>query len=171
MYREFLDGLNNYDGDDKDYDVFRQGVMLPGFYSGQVKRYLEVFGADKVKVFLYDDFALDPESIVIESLAFLGIRALPSSNGYPRHNSYQTIRGKWAHTLLRQKYLFKWLKPLVPPQLKWKLIQKFLQKEGEKPKMTLRERSLLTSIYRADVMELRHLLQNSVLWREQYPVD
>lgn len=166
----FAEGLDKYHRNEEHYNVFLQGVIKPGFYTEQVKRYLEFFGADNVKIFMFDDFARDPESVVAETLDFLGVDAVPVVENYQSHNNYQAIRGGWAHALLRKKYLFRWLKPLVPPQLKWKLIRMFLQKDAEKPILTPAERSTLTQIYKADVLQLRLLLQKPGLWSEHYPV-
>lgn len=166
----FEDGLDKFHWNEEGYSTFLQGVIKPGFYTEQVKRYLEVFGADNVKIFMFDDFARDPESIVAETLEFLGVDAAPVLENYQSHNNYQAIRGRWAHALLSKKYLFRWLKPLVPPQLKWKLIRLFLQKEADKPTLTPADRATLTQIYQADVLQLRLLLQKPGLWSEHYPL-
>lgn len=44
-----------------------------GLYYEQVKRYLETFGEENVKIFLYDDLKQDPIGITQEAYRFLGV--------------------------------------------------------------------------------------------------
>ena len=44
-----------------------------GRYYEQVKRYLDNFGSEQVKIIFYDDFQIDPAAAVRELFAFLGV--------------------------------------------------------------------------------------------------
>ena len=44
-----------------------------GFYYEQVKRYIDAFGKDNVKIFIFEDFVKDPMKICSEAFLFLGV--------------------------------------------------------------------------------------------------
>lgn len=54
---------------------FPQGLLYCDIakYARQVRRYLERFGNNRVKIILFDDFAESPEMIFRETLEFLGV--------------------------------------------------------------------------------------------------
>ena len=48
---------------------YRDAVRFPD----QIERYFAAFGADRVKVIIYDHFAADPSAAHTETLRFLGV--------------------------------------------------------------------------------------------------
>jgi len=46
-----------------------------GYYHEQVKRYLDTFGRENVKLFLFDDLAADPAGITREAYRFIGVES------------------------------------------------------------------------------------------------
>jgi hypothetical protein len=51
-------------------------------YAGQIGRYLEVFGRDRVHVILYDDFAVDTAATYQGALDFLGLQPSPRQSEF-----------------------------------------------------------------------------------------
>ena len=56
-------------------------------FTEQVTRYFEVFGRDRVKVIIYDDFAANPGEACREALEFLGVNV----NGISPNYSYESM--------------------------------------------------------------------------------
>ena len=56
------------------------------FYSEQVKRYMDFFGSAQVKVIIFEQFVVDPETTVKEVVKFLGINNFPDNLQYEIHN-------------------------------------------------------------------------------------
>ena len=63
-----------------------------GKYTTHVRRYLEVFGSDRVKCILFDDLKNDAEKTYRETLAFLGIEPLAGSPDFKVFNDQQGWR-------------------------------------------------------------------------------
>jgi len=64
-----------------------------GKYAENVRRYLEVFGPDRVRCILIDDLKSDPRKTYLETLSFLGLEpaALPE---FKAHNERQEWRNR-----------------------------------------------------------------------------
>lgn len=70
-------------------------------YAEQVQRYFEAFGRDRVRVALYDDFAVDPSAVCREMLGFLELDpcrmqtefAIINGARQARHPALQAILG------------------------------------------------------------------------------
>lgn len=69
-------------------------------YSEQVKRYLDVFGTENVKVLLYEDFARDTPGAVKQVLQFLGLDT-PMTGHYEVINSNKQVRSFILHRLIK----------------------------------------------------------------------
>ena len=68
-------------------------------YAIQVSRYLNTFPPEQVKVFLYDDFKRDSESIYFEAVNFLGLSATYRPD-FSVVNAHKIPRFKWlSHAL------------------------------------------------------------------------
>jgi hypothetical protein len=67
-------------------------------YAEQLQRYLEVFGADKVKVILFDDFASKTKEVYADLLRFIGVSdaILPDLKVY---NARKTVRSERLRNL------------------------------------------------------------------------
>ncbi len=53
--------------------LFYEQYIDVGMYAQQIQRYLDKFGSDKVLIFLYDDLAHDPQSILRSVFEHLGV--------------------------------------------------------------------------------------------------
>jgi len=129
-----------------------------GYYYRQVKRYLDLFGADQVKVCLFEDLINRPGELVQELYRFLDVddRFRPdvtvayNPGGLPGSERLQRFYtgGHWLKRLL---------KPLVPARL-WQplrhwLVRKNLRQEPLAPSVRRR----LLAQFEADIQKLETL--------------
>jgi len=160
------DGLANHLRDDPEYRLFRQVVLEPGYYAAPVARFIDAFGREAVKTIIAEEFFANPRAIVEDTLAFLGISGATVSSTVQQYNDFLAPRGPLAMGLLRQKRHLRFLRPLVPAQLKWRIVRSVFNKPATKPALTPEERALLNQVYAEDVRATRALLGRPELWSD-----
>lgn len=94
-----------------------------GLYSSQVKRYLDVFGEERVKVLLYDDLCANPRQVLRDVFAFLGIKEDAAINTSVRYNVAGVPKSRRLYTLLdnfitQPTALEQYIKSLLPLRLR-----------------------------------------------------
>ena len=132
-------------------------------YYQQVKRYIDLFGRDRVNVIIFEEFLQDPTKSFSEIFNFLEV----DQNFKPtikRVNSGGVMRFKQIEQLLQKDFpVIKNIFPLV-----WRdKIRIFLRdlnvKTGEKPVLSAKMRHQLTAVFDEDVKSLESLLGRE-LW-------
>lgn len=161
----FSEGVAGLARDHPDVEVFRQLVIEPGFYGTQLARYFSLFGPEQVKVVISEEFFAAPGKTVVEILSFLGLDGVPVSDGLERQNHYLAPRGPLMMLLLRRKKHLRFLRPVIPAQLKWRIVRAVFNKPGEKPLLPPEARSQLQALYAEDTAALRRLLKRPGLWQ------
>lgn len=84
-----------------------------GRYSEQVKRYLEVFPRDQIKIILFDDFIAHLPGVFRDTLVFLGVDP-DFSPVFERVNDSRWVRYLWLRRWLEQPLHRGRLRGLVP---------------------------------------------------------
>lgn len=93
----------------------RQGLDLPrgisapllvqyeqmGRFGTQVERLLSIFPRERVKLILYDDFAVSPQRVYDEVIDFLDLPH-DGRTDFPRVNENRTVRLPWLRTFYRK---------------------------------------------------------------------
>jgi len=136
----------------------------PSLYSEQVKRYLETFGPNKVKILIFEEFIKNPKKIVKEVLDFLGLEGDPTDAIETTHNVYGVPRGKMGKFLLGSLTVKKLSLKLVPQSLRWKMRDKIALKKEEKPKLQDEDRLILESFFQDNVLKLKEMLGRDLPW-------
>lgn len=147
-------------------DLFYQQFVELGLYYQQVKRYLDAFGKDQVKIFIHDDLTDKLEIMILAVFDFLGIDKthIPSLEG--RYNTYSIPRNSFFRKLYSQKGLRTFAKKLVPSEKVEAIKSIFLtrDKKADKNKASVDE---LKRIFTPDIKELEKLLnRNLCSWYE-----
>ena len=177
MYRKysgikssFYDELmRDYQCEEKLYGASQLYVEF-GMYYQQVKRYLDIFGRDQVKVLIFEEFVQHPIQSLNEILAFLGINYTVSAVK-EQYNPYSLPRGPLSRSVFA---FFRWLRArnikfykllvLLPDTMVESLPEKMLFKRAEKPKIEPKAVKFLQEIYHDDVLKLESLLGRSLPW-------
>ena len=139
-------------------------VIDCGFYYQQVKRYIDLFGKDNVRVYVYEEFFKEPRKYVKEILEFLGVNEEPPDTVGEVHNALVEPRGKIAEKIMQNDSIKKVGKIFIPRTADRKLKGVF-GKKTSKPPMQKEARILLEKIYCDDVEKLEKLLGRSFPWK------
>ena len=131
----------------------------PGFYHDQVKAYLDAFGRERVLVVLYDDFREQPLQIIQQVCRFVGVDASfepnmserPNVSGMPKHP-------RWHRFITGRHSLKALLKPLLPADLRRRMVQNLKRRNLRKQMMDPALRQALTARYRDDILRLQALI-------------
>ena len=176
----FYDALN----DDYDKEI-KKGVSMShlyvgyGLYSEQVKRYIETFGNDKVKIVIFEEFILNTKDMLRSILVFLGIdesAELPDNIG-KAFNTYSAPRFRHYPRILNLVARFR--NKVIDEKenrtdfgkirsgsdlRKRAILRKLLSKRATKPKVPEEARLFLEAIYLDDVSRLQDILGRPLPW-------
>ena len=135
-----------------------------GLYTNNVKRFQDIFGTEKVKILIFEEFIKEQKKTVKEVLEFLGVDSDPPETIEKMYNVYGAPRGKLSQYILASDSLVKFSRHIIPQSLRWELRKKLLLKKEKKPELSNEDRTLLEDFYRKDVHALQKLLQRNLPW-------
>lgn len=173
-FRGGVETLPFYDALVKDYALQRKGFGISnlyielGFYSEQVKKYLEIFGKENVKILIFEEFIQNTEHSVIDTLKFLRIQSKVPNNIDTAYNSFFVPRNNLVLSLLRNRAVSALAGTLPTSLIDWLRGNKLLFKKTGKPQISAKERQFLTEIYRDDVAALSSILGRRLPWTCQF---
>ena len=164
------DGYENLDFAEAIADTksgLRDYVEL-GFYYSQIKRYLDLFSPEQVKVYLTDDLYRDPNSILMNIYDFLNV-SREFEPSLEKKNVSGIPKSRLLHDIfLKDNPVKSLLKPLFPNQIR-KQIQTKVRKVNltAKPSLDPQLRQELTETYQEDILKLQDLLDRDLTtWTE-----
>jgi len=146
----------------QDYDSRR--IVDASLYSQKVKRYLDTFGKNLVKIIIFEEFVKDVRRVVKDVLEFLEVNAEPPESIGEVHNPYHVPRGPFARFVLTSSFMLKIRHNLVPHAMGSFLIRNVLKKKETKPELSQEDRIFLEEIYRNDVKKLQEHLARPIPW-------
>lgn len=132
--------------------------LQSGLYADQVRRYLDRFGADQVRIMLMEDVIADPEAATASLCDFLGVERVPIDTTRVHNRSGAHKNRFIAHWFARPNRLRRIAKKLLPRQAaSWRerIVQRNLVK-GEP--MDPETRARLTDFFREDIGKLEQLI-------------
>lgn len=135
-----------------------------GFYAESVQRYLDLFGSDRVKVLIFEEFVRDTREAVRDVLGFLGVNGEPPASLAKAYNEFALARGPLARFILGSNWITTIACAFVPDSLRHRVKQDFLLKKAPKPPMHEETREFLTTVYLEDVRRLAGILGRSLPW-------
>ena len=147
-------------------DAVDQGRCLRGgFYARNLAPYDELFGADRLGLFLYDDLRRDPLGLMRDMFRFLEIDDSFVPHLGVRHNAGGRPRSRAVHRLLSLPRVNAAVRRAAPSWLV-QLGTAAKRLNYDRPPMPDAVRARLHEIYRADTMALeRRLGRDLSAWR------
>jgi hypothetical protein len=134
---------------------YREG----GFYLVPLKRYYELFGQDRIRVYLYEDLNRDPVAMLQSIFRFLGVDNSYLADTSRRHNVAGVPKSRRLNTLVNRPNAIKSvLKPLLPQGLRERIVANLRRHLGEPPPMPEEARLELADAYREDILKLQELI-------------
>jgi len=140
-----------------------QNTLHAGFYSSQVSRWIEFFGAKNVKIIIFEEWIKKVEETLIEIEDFLEIRKF---NGYiiKPEKVFENKFGR-ANSFISNEIIRKIGRTVIPrsqrSEVREKYTNLFMRK---KPKFSEEKRHFLERIYYQDVRSLEKLLGRNLPW-------
>ena len=153
----------------EDYALKQKGWWISnlyvelGLYTAQVRRYMEIFGEDQVKVFLFDDLNRNPEDLFSRLCQFIGIDpALVEKSELEKvHNPYKVPRSRvffGVASFLGPKIRHM----LLPASLRWRLYNSSLLFDMKKPRQTDESKRFLQGLYEPEMTRLEQLMDRKL---------
>ena len=143
-------------------DDYSGRLINSGFYYQQVKRYLDTFGKENVKILIFEEFVNDSRKAVKEILEFLGVKSeIPESVG--------EVFGSYPYTskvltpIFRNSFVRK-LGKMMPTSISLPLLRQFRGKKAKKPKIPESDRKFLEGLYKDEAKKLEELLGRKLPW-------
>ena len=143
-------------------------IMKFSKYADDVKRYLDIFGKNQVKIIIFEEFVKDPKKTVEDILRFLGLNQSLANFKDDVYNQFvgrAVPRGKLSQLILDKSAKSKIIKKIIPYSTRRFLENKTLTKKEPKPKIDQADRELLIDFYKDDVKKLENLLGQKMPWR------
>lgn len=129
-------------------------------YHDQVKRYLDTFGPDQVRVYLFDDLKRDVDSLMSDVDSFLGLeRRFASKSLEVRFN-----RSAKPHFLTVDRFVVEPLsRRILTPTMRAKLRERLRKIYYRKVySINPEDRNYLTGIFRNDILKLQDLIHRDL---------
>ena len=128
-----------------------------GFYYGQLKRYQETFGRERIGVYLYEELNRNPAGMAQDIFRFLGVDEGFVPNVSVRYNASGVPRNKVVSILLeRSRKATPVLKRFLPFGIRQNLKGMIYAKPP--PPLSAEVRRGLIEVYREDILRLQELI-------------
>ena len=144
-------------------------------YASQVQRYLEVFGRERVKVLVYEEFYAHPAEALREVFAFLGVRPDIVIDTSLHYNVAGEVKSPRLYTFLTNfirnpNALEKGIKSLLPRHVRRVWGAKVVGMLVRPVPMDIQLRAQLKPYFQEDVAKLEELLHRDLLcWHYREP--
>lgn len=156
--------INDYNKPQKGWGISNLYIEL-GLYYEQVKRYLEVFPKENVKIILYDDYKNQTEKVLKEIFSFLDV----DSNFLPdiskKYNIGAVPKYLKFNKMVREIYLE--IRSFVPQRILNILREIYANVFWERNYKTIsnEERKILLEFFRDDIEKLSNLIEKDLtIW-------
>jgi hypothetical protein len=132
-------------------------------YAAPVRRYLEAFGREQVRVYLFEDFVEAPSALVQDVYDFIGCDPGFEPDTDVRYNASGTPKRQWVEWFLGRPHTVKEvIKPLIPESLRKRTAIWLRNQNLEKPKLSQHARQRLAHRFEDDIRELQTLLDRDL---------
>lgn len=135
-------------------------------YFSRVQTYLDVFGEQNVRIFLYDDLVKSPERLVRELLEFIGVDPQRRIDFAKVHNRSGKPRSRFvANLLTRPNPLRDMAKRILPSDMTYMLKLRLQDlNTGAKGTIDSRSRAYLKDFCAEDVQSLQQIVGRPLNW-------
>ncbi len=157
----FIDALkSDMNKKEKGWGISNVYVEI-GLYYEQVKRYLDKFPSNQVKIILYEDYRTNATIILNEICEFLNIDSDFEFEFSREHNKAMIPRSGFVAFIIRQNKLKNFVLDLLPKTGK-RIIKKLFYSENNLPKLLTEDRKYLVELYKEDIQKLSKLINRDL---------
>jgi len=138
------------------------------FYSDDVKRFLDVFEREQVKIFLFENFIKNEKKTFQQVLQFLDTSYDVGNLKIKKHNPSSKHRTPLTKFIINNNFISKIANRLLSDSLSLKLQDALLFKEIAKPQICFEDKKLLYQFYKEDVEKLQKILKCKLPWFNEF---
>lgn len=140
----------------------RSSHVKEGFYYRRLKRYLDIFPKDRIKIYLFEEFRKEPARIVADLYEFLGVATNFVPDTSTRHNPAGIPKIRLLNQLFFHPTLINIAKSVIPENIQG--MAKRVQQQNLKaaPKLPAELRAELLNHYREDILKLQELVDHDL---------
>ncbi|HEY9849893.1 MAG TPA: sulfotransferase [Leptolyngbyaceae cyanobacterium] len=137
-----------------------------GFYCAQIKRYLDTFDKQQLKVYLYEDLASNPVKLIQDIFQFIGVDETVVPDVSTKHLVSGIPKSKFWHNFLNRKSPIKdILKQLIPAKIGKQITSDLRKRNLTKPPLSPDIRRQLIEVYKEDILNLQDLIDRDLsIW-------
>ncbi|MEM9452492.1 MAG: sulfotransferase [Cyanobacteria bacterium P01_E01_bin.6] len=163
-------GQNSTLADQARYKADQSFTIRKGFYYEPLKFFIDTFGEESIRIFLYDDLCQNPVKMMQEIYRFIGVSDTFVPDVSQKSQVAQIPKSNTVNALLRTQNPFRSsiasaLKMFFPESVRQR-IRTMLIAMNSQPKdsvaLSLEERALLSNLYRDDIQKLEALIQRDL---------
>jgi len=139
------------------------GYLRRGLYGAQLRRWLEEFPSDQLKVFLYEDLERDSATVCRDVFHHLGVEADFIPDTSIRHNRSGIPRSRALATAVARSHRARMaLRGLIPERPRRRLWAAMEQRNLERPALSAQERRPLVEFFGEDILDLQALIDRDL---------
>ena len=146
-------------------NFYADKYLRGSLYYENVKRYLDTFGKENVKIIIFEELIKNTKETMQEILKFLGINEEFQESTRKKYNVYGTPKGKFAEFVIRNKTIEKVARKIISPQTRLYVRDNLLIKKSKKPQMEESDLKSLQNIFTEDVQKISQLLDQKLPWK------
>ena len=138
--------------------------LWPSLYYQHVRRYLDTFGQEQVRIYLYEDLESDTAAVVKDLCSFLGVTDYDGRFFDPnrKYNTYGTHRNPVFTWAGRNKAMRSLAAAVAPMHLLILLRDRLVDHQQPKPPLDHRSREFLRPIFHNDIVKLEDLINRDL---------
>ncbi len=133
-----------------------------GLYYEQVKRYLDLFGAENVKIIFTEEMKADTTKVIKELYEFIGVEATFSPDTSEKYNEVYSPKYKNLTWLLNKSGIRPLVKKFSPKFIKRAIVKLLYKGKDEKGAMSAEAKLFLLDKFTNDVNQLSVLLNKDL---------
>ncbi|MDJ0681203.1 MAG: sulfotransferase [Xenococcaceae cyanobacterium MO_167.B52] len=145
-------------------------ILRKGLYYTPLKYYIDFFGAEKVKVFLYDDLCNHAQKFMSDMYEYIGVDKNFTANVSKKTQQAKIPKNQTINNLLQRKNPIRTLaatalKTLIPLDARQELRSRLIRLNSQdKSQVSLspEERQKLIDFYREDILNLQDLINRDL---------
>lgn len=145
----------------KNLDLYYQQYVELGLYYEQVKRYLDIFGKEQVKIYLQEDLRNNQDQVIDDLYSYLNIDKSFSPNMDKEHNAFSLPKNRLIHKIYSSYMIRTLLSKLFPSSAKEFLLNMFFER-SKKPEMNPKTKEYLLNLYKPDIINLEKLIDRDL---------
>ena len=129
-----------------------------GFYSKRLKRYLDLFPREQIKIYIFEEFKKNAAGTISDLYRFLDVDTSFAPDTSVKYNPGAVPKFRLLNKLFYHPKLINMTKSVVPEGVQGMLKQVRELNLASTPKMPPDLRAKLLGIYREDILRLEELL-------------